>query len=1105
MKKEKLLMLLVLLFAAGSSFAVTVITNQAELQAIPINATGHYVLGNDIVLTGTFTSIMEFGGTFDGAFHIIDGLSTSNTTYNNPGTRTNGLFGRTMPGSLIQNVGLINVNITADGTPASASPNYIGALVGDSKGAIKKCFLEGGTISLTGAHNGNNGGSLVGLMRDSGSITDCFVLGTSVTIEGIDGIGGFCNSNGMGLIENCYVAGNVDLTPSGSGASGFARDLGGPGIHSCYYNMDLTTFTNIFMDASTGDDGSGMGRTTKEMLTQDNYVDWDFENTWAMIENLKYPVLKEFPYFKFRGLVKVSPLNEASPGDVDLNWENIVLDLDNPGDVYVEVLFGTEPNEANPAYDIAALTLDPVSGLNVTSVTASGLSNGTYYWQVNSYLYGDPEIVEYGTGDPNIVNGPLWTFEVLGDPSPVIESITGDQMTWPGEPVPLVATITNYGESATIIEWVADPADNVTIEDGDTATPTVTITRTPYSEAKIVNAGFEDPVIIDGLSDGTTPTGWTKIGSSGMANPAPGAIIDTASEGEQCLWANAGGAFSIVLSETVQAGATYTLNADIGHGMWSNANSKYLVQLIALDGENELVLAEDDNSIAIAPQAWVTSEVLYTNDPVADANKVDLPLMIKLVNPADGSSDVEFDNVVLTSDTLFPISSGVETVTLTVSVSDGANPIPVKASVEIDVYGDACAMARVGEGKDDLNDLDKDCDIDIEDLALQAATWLNDLTIDTPAASQGTQSNSFNVNFYHYGALPPENYNDVTLEADQSAGFDDWYSTGWINYYVPSFPDGPSEPKTLLSNKGSTATFILNDVRNGSPYLWTESHAMPGNGNTDMMYSRANGTDVEGEENKFDMELNDIPFELYDVIVYLNTRANVGSSTGKIIFNGDERDFTLMQGFDGTFIEIVDGTTPGNYIVYEGLTDPSFTMQVMATGSDELGPGGFQVREYIDPNAPNISTDAHIITWAGESVPLTATVTIPAETTWNTTDLTYSWAVVPDDHTANLDIEILNSDSKTPTVTITHLTPPTEDRVTVNMKFTVSGEGKSTNAYVTIDTYNTVCLASLASNSELGLDLGDINADCNTNLEDFAGMAAAWLVDYSSTEPADQP
>ncbi|MCF7956717.1 MAG: hypothetical protein K9M75_13020 [Phycisphaerae bacterium] len=1085
-KKAIMLLALVLLFMAGSSSAVTVITNQAELQAIANDVAGDYVLGNDIVLTGTFTSIMEFTGTFDGAFHIIDGLTRTVV-----GTRACGIFGRTVAGSVVKNVGMTNVNITSDGE----SPNYIGVLISDSKGIVDKCFLEGGSITITGATGGNNSGSLIGLNRETGSITNCYVSGVTISNNSnmMNGIGGFANSNGGGLIENCYVNVTADLTGRDVAAtSGFARDLGGGGVISCYYNMDITTIAGT----SPFDDGSGMGRTTKEMLTQATYVGWDFDNTWTMIEGLKYPVLMEFPYYRFRGLKKISPADgvQAVPGDVELSWENIILDLDNPGDVYVEVLFGTEPNAANPAYDIAAVTLDPVSGLNVTSVTKEGLGNGTYYWQVNSYLYGDPAIVDYNTGDPNVVKGPLWTFDVVGDPAPVIESITGDQMTWSGESVPLVATITNGDESPTTIEWVADPADNVTITGGDTATPTVTITKMPYSVAKIVNASFEHPVIADGINDGTTPTGWTKIGSSGMANPAPGTIIDTASEGEQCLWANVGGAFSIVLSETVQAGATYTLNADIGHGLWSNSNSKYLVQLIAVDGENELVLAEDYNSLTIASQAWVTSEVLYTNDPVADANKIDLPLMVKLINPDDGSSDVEFDNVVLTTDTPFPISTGVETVTLTVSVSDGGNPIPVTASVEIDVYDDACHMARLAFGADDLNDFDKDCDIDIEDLALQAATWLNDIALDGPVASpdQGDSSLVINGGFQVYKAgtdltvkakWEPGNVftggieGDVAVSGGNAICEDGTLTTvincpGWIN----------SAPGVGLFNRG-----VANSLDTGTTTV--ESFGAWGGG--------GNGTRIVSAEPLGIINNGTV----YTLKAQVRGAVSAGPITLDMLADGVAvvPSSSVEPTGSDVFEDVIRTYNPEDLSAYVGQ---SITVEVgSAAGNAIVGRASWDnvalETEVVDANLPSVDAGENMITWNDQAVTLNPTVSnndpqVPQR------ELSYLWTAYPADG-----VTIIGADTETPTVTITKPAGDTA-RVKLTLAVTLDGVGLVGDSMV-INVYDDVCLTSLASNSELDLDLGDINEDCNTDLEDFAGIAAAWLVDYSSTGPLDQP
>ena len=57
------------------------------------------------------------------------------------------------------------------------------------------------------------------------------------------------------------------------------------------------------------------------------------------------------------------------------------------------------------------------------------------------------------------------------------------------------------------------------------------------------------------------------------------------------------------------------------------------------------------------------------------------------------------------------------------------------------------------------------------------------------------------------------------------------------------------------------------------------------------------------------------------------------SGTGVIVFNGGaERGFIVKDGaFDGTFTEMVDETTPGNYIVFTGVTGSSFTTPELLT------------------------------------------------------------------------------------------------------------------------------------------------------------------------------
>ncbi|MCF7954463.1 MAG: M60 family metallopeptidase [Phycisphaerae bacterium] len=209
-------------------------------------------------------------------------------------------------------------------------------------------------------------------------------------------------------------------------------------------------------------------------------------------------------------------------------------------------------------------------------------------------------------------------------------------------------------------------------------------------------------------------------------------------------------------------------------------------------------------------------------------------------------------------------------------------------------------------------------------------------------------SDMFSVNFYAYGALNQADYESVTLEAGEAAGFGSWNTTGWENIEVPWGMSSPRTPVTFKSVEGAKATFTFNDARNGGPYVWNAPHTnLPGNGNGDLMDGHANGTleDPGDTSQIFDMTVSDFPYGAYDVIIYIGAnQAQFGNGKGKIVFNGGpEQDFTLKSGEFTTFTEIVNGTTPGNYIVFEGVTGSSFNVKVWGNGFNHIGPTGFQI------------------------------------------------------------------------------------------------------------------------------------------------------------------
>jgi hypothetical protein len=217
---------------------------------------------------------------------------------------------------------------------------------------------------------------------------------------------------------------------------------------------------------------------------------------------------------------------------------------------------------------------------------------------------------------------------------------------------------------------------------------------------------------------------------------------------------------------------------------------------------------------------------------------------------------------------------------------------------------------------------------------------------------------TFSVNFYVGPEWPYGGLGEVGNEAAKAAlkidpgmaaGFGDWLTSDWTNYLVPWAPTVANPTVTLTSNRGSTAKFTFIDARNGWTYSGAARTTLVGDGNGNMMDAHVNST-LEGTANTFKMEMTDIPFPVYDVIFYMGANsAQFGDGKGAIKFNNaPERDFTLKPGaFDGTFTEMVDATTPGNYIVFKGVTGSTFTTETYGkgpTGFNHIGPFGFQIR-----------------------------------------------------------------------------------------------------------------------------------------------------------------
>lgn len=152
---------------------------------------GLYVtLTADIELSGDFTPIPVFCGTFDGAGHTVSGFSAQQDgSYS-------GLFRYIQRGGTVKNV-------IVKGTAApGGSADYIGGIAGSNAGNITGCTFSGGI-------KGNEYiGGIAGINEKTGLISGCEASGA---VSGTHYAGGIAGSN-AGTIMNCVSRCSVNTS-----------------------------------------------------------------------------------------------------------------------------------------------------------------------------------------------------------------------------------------------------------------------------------------------------------------------------------------------------------------------------------------------------------------------------------------------------------------------------------------------------------------------------------------------------------------------------------------------------------------------------------------------------------------------------------------------------------------------------------------------------------------------------------------------------------------------------------------------------------------------------------------------------------------------------
>jgi hypothetical protein len=375
------------------------ISTAEQLQAInadEASRAGHYILVNDIDLAGIEwqsiglegESSVGFAGTFDGNGHII-----KNLTSNNRINRAGGLIGKSLAGSVVKNVGIVDCNVT--------SGWYASAVVGDCFGEVYNCFAVGGTVtSITGADVGNIG-SFVGLVRGSGSVTNCYS-----TVDVTFGEPGWANQGGFGghvsgPVTNCYYSGVVTVAGDDGLGGGFYGNGVGP-FTSCYFNVEVGGIAGFDSAGSTTEGG----QTTDDMMQESTYVGWDFANIWTIDEGQSFPQLRMFqppnpqatgPVPEDGGIIEATFAELIWTAGAGATTSNVYVSDDEDA-VAQGTVEAIETTETSLVVGIPDAPLGP------------SLTPGmTYYWRVDA------------VGDETIA-GDVWSFSVAPEtaygPSP---------------------------------------------------------------------------------------------------------------------------------------------------------------------------------------------------------------------------------------------------------------------------------------------------------------------------------------------------------------------------------------------------------------------------------------------------------------------------------------------------------------------------------------------------------------------------------------------------------------------------------------------------------------------------------------------------------------
>ncbi len=321
------------------------IANVTHLQAMNSNHTAHYILINDIDASDTsgwnwnndhFDGFDPIGWNTGGQFlGSLDGqgFSVSNLYINRSSESYNGLIGLTGSGAVIQNVNVVEADITGydacgmlvgrlssntfiyncSSEGSVTATRDVGGLVGTTYDSTIENSYSEGTVTCLLNFNYAVGGLVGEAMGSSAFIYDCY---STADVDGGLNTGGLVGYNNNANIFRSYSTGQATGTGNVGGLVGLSD--ASPTVSDCYWDTETSGLLT-----SAG----GTGKTTAEMYTQSTFTGWDFNvvgdgtiGNWMMAG---------YPHLQFETTSEITDVVELQLMEIDLGGDyRIMNDID---------------------------------------------------------------------------------------------------------------------------------------------------------------------------------------------------------------------------------------------------------------------------------------------------------------------------------------------------------------------------------------------------------------------------------------------------------------------------------------------------------------------------------------------------------------------------------------------------------------------------------------------------------------------------------------------------------------------------------------------------------------------------------------------------------